>query len=271
MLPTEIMRVKSMPRPSFADAFVPGLIDPTHGEPASVVGPHGKGAVKRYNVYRNNVTVGLINALVATFPAVRRLTGDEFFRAMAQFYVRATPPRSKLLFEYGHDFPAFIENYEYARELPYLADVARIERAWLDAYHAPDLPVLTMQALAEVNPEALADIRLVAHPATRLVSSAFPAVSIFALNRREETPIEPLRSFDPEDALITRPAEDVVVRHLPPGGSAFLSALLTGVAFGEAADIAVAASSEFDLSLNITGMIAAGAFAGIRACAERQM
>src|SRR5258707_7002615 len=87
-----------------------------------------KGAVARYNVYRNNVTVSLIDALADIYPAVQRITGAEFFRAMARFHVRATPPTSPLLFEYGRDFPAFIEGYEYAQAMPWLADTARIER-----------------------------------------------------------------------------------------------------------------------------------------------
>jgi len=71
-------------------------------------------AIKRYNVYRNNVTVSLINALAATYPAVQRITGVEFFRVMARFHVRATPPTSPLLFEYGRDFPAFIRIFAKA-------------------------------------------------------------------------------------------------------------------------------------------------------------
>ena len=69
---------------------------------------------------------------------------------MARFHVRATPPTSPLLFEYGRDFPDFIERYEYAQSMPWLADVARIERAWLDAYHAADAEPLAPQALASI-------------------------------------------------------------------------------------------------------------------------
>src|SRR6516225_9604159 len=121
---------KEMPQPSFAAVFAHGLTDPTRATPADVVGPRGKGVVKRYNVYRNNVTVSLIDALAATYPAVQRITGVEFFRAMARSHIRATPPASPLLFEYGRDFPDFIERYEYASPMPWLADTARIECAW---------------------------------------------------------------------------------------------------------------------------------------------
>src|SRR5712672_2100086 len=154
-------------RLSFAVAFCPALLDPQSETPAAVSGPNEKAAVRRYNVYRNNVTVSLIDALAAIFPATQRITGVEFFRALARFHVRATPPTSPLLFEYGRDFPAFIETYEYAQSLPWLADVARIERAWLDAYHAADAAPLSPAQLAAVAPERLGDLVFTPHPAAR--------------------------------------------------------------------------------------------------------
>src|SRR5918994_1679990 len=69
-----------------------------------------------------------------SFPATMRITGVDFFRAMARFHVRAKPPTSPLLFEYGRDFPDFIERYEYARSMPWLADVARLQGGRGDAF-----------------------------------------------------------------------------------------------------------------------------------------
>ena len=154
---------------SYAAAFAPPLLDPDGDIPFVVTGPNGKSPVKRYNVYRNNVTVSLIEALAAIYPAVQRLTGPDFFRAMAHFHIRETPPTSPLLFYYGRDFPAFIARYEHARSLPWLADVARIERAWLDAYHAADQPPLSPTALVAAAPDRLADLVFTVHPATRVV------------------------------------------------------------------------------------------------------
>jgi hypothetical protein len=238
------------------------LIDPTCATPIDVVGPRGKAAVKRYNVYRNNVTVSLIEALAAIYPAVQRITGVEFFRAMARAHLRATPPTSPLLFEYGSDFPAFIEDYAYAQDMPWLADTARVERAWLDAYHATDAAPLSPGALAAVPPDQLADLAFTAHPAARIVRSAYPAVAIFAMNRAEG-PITPLRSGAAEDALITRPDMEVAVRLLPPGGAAFLNVLIDGGTLGAAAATAFAETPSFDLPANIAGMIEAGAFTTI--------
>jgi hypothetical protein len=248
--------------PAYASDFVPALTNPDVETPAGVIGPNGKGAIKRYNVYRNNVTVSLIDALAGIYPAVQRLTGAEFFRAMARFHLRATPPTSPLLFEYGRDFPAFIEQYEHAQSVPWLADIARIERAWLDAYHAADVQPLGTDALASVPPERLAALVFTAHPATRIVRSAYPALTIFAANRSDGA-VDPVEAAEPEDALITRPDMEVVVRHLPPGGAEFLIYLISGDPLGIAAAKAVDACPSFDIAASVAGMIEAGVFSAI--------
>lgn len=242
---------------AFASSFSAPLLAPELSTPSLLIGPHGKGADKRYNVYRNNVTVSLIDALAATFPAVQRITGTEFFRAMARFHIRETPPSSPLLFEYGRDFADFIDRYEYAQSMPWLGDIARLERAWLDAYHGADCQVLVAEKLASVPPAHLAELRFKAHPATRILRSSYPAVTVFAANRNPG----PVSRVDnvPEDALITRPESDVVVRLLPPGGEAFLRCLVDGQTLGVAVAAAFESYPSFDLPAMISEMIAAGA------------
>jgi hypothetical protein len=250
------------PEPSFAEAFALGLTDPSRPIPSGVVGPRGKAALRRYNVYRNNVTVSLIDALAAIYPAVQRITGVEFFRAMARSHVRVCPPTSPLLFDYGRDVPAFIDAYEYAQDMPWLADVARIERAWLDAYHAADAPALTADALAAVPADKLGELIVTPHPAARVLRSPYPAVTIFAMNR-SEGPVTPLRSSAAEDALVSRPGMEVTVRHLPPGGAAFLTRLMAGEPLAAAAEAAFHDAPGFDLAAGIAGMVEAGVFSTI--------
>jgi hypothetical protein len=248
--------------PSYAARFSSALLDPERATPAILSGPAGKGAVRRYNVYRNNVTVSLIDALAAVYPAVKRITGADFFRAMARFHVRATPPTSPLLFEYGRDFPSFIEDYEHAQAMPWLADVARIERAWLDAYHAADAEPLSADALAAISPERLADAVFIAHPAARLVRSPYAAVTIFAANRGAGA-VGPIDAGTAEDALVTRPNAEVAVRHLPKGAAVFLQNLLAGRTLGEAAASALETFASFDIAAGIAGMIEAGVFTSV--------
>lgn len=267
MPPVEGRRGDVYGGPSCAAAFARGLLDPDLAVPDAVAGPKSKAARKRYNVYRNNVTVSLINALAAAFPATLRIAGMDFFRAMARFYVRASPPASPLLFEYGRNFPDFIEQYDHARPAPWLADVARIDRAWLDAYHAADAEPLTPRALASIPTERLADAVLKPHPATHVIRSRFPAVTHFSANRNDGaighvagSGTGPARDVGPEDGLLTRPALVVEVRRLPPGGAVFLTRLIAGDPLGVATAAGLADSPSFDLAANICGLVEAGAF-----------
>ena len=243
-------------------AFAAALTDPARPAPEGLVGPNGKAAAKRFDVYRNNVVVGLVGALEDTFPAVRRIVGEGFFRAAARVHALEEPPRSRLMSEYGRGFPAFLERFEPARSLPYLPDVARIERAWLDAYHAADAAPLAADALGAVPPEALGDVRLTPHPAARVLRSRFAANTIFAMNRLDG-PVHAVDPAVPEDTLVARPALDVNVMALPPGGAAFLMGLMDGHTLGRAAAVAVEDAPRFDLAVNIGAMLSAGVFAAL--------
>jgi hypothetical protein len=239
--------------------FGAALLDPDLPLPKGIVGPHGKSAQKRFAVYRNNVTVSLIAALADIFPAIQRLVGEAFFRDMARLYIAKEPPRSAVMFEYGSGFAVFLEGLEPLSGYPYLPDVARLEKAWLAAFHSADADPLQPGALGAIPPEQLTDTRFTVHPATHIVQSSFAAVSIFSASR-EERPLDGIKPAAPEDGLVTRPFNTVEVRQLPPGAAEFFSALIEGANLGEAAGQTMAGHPEFDLPAAISAMLEAGVF-----------
>src|SRR6266568_4487709 len=91
--------------------FAAALLDPELPVPPGLVGPDGEPSAWRFAVYRNNVVAGLIDTLKATFPAVCRIVGAEFFRVMARTYVSAEPPGSPILLDYGASFPDFVRDF----------------------------------------------------------------------------------------------------------------------------------------------------------------
>ena len=116
--------------------FRQAVLDPRAAIPEGLTGPAQRPAGRRFSVYRNNVAVSLAEALETAFPAVRKITGDEFFRAMAGVYLRAHPPASPILSQYGAEMPAFLTTSPPVKHLAYLPDVARLELALRAAYHA---------------------------------------------------------------------------------------------------------------------------------------
>lgn len=230
--------------------------------PVGIHGLNRSNADRRYAVYRNNVTVSLIAAIEANFPAVRRLVGQEFFAVMAQQFVRAHPPRSRLLAEYGGEFAGFIAGFAPLADYPFMADVARLERLWLDSYHEADAPVLAGAELAGLAPEALFGLRINPHPAMRLFSSPFAAVTIMSANRLSGE-VPKIDVVQPEFGLITRPALQVDVRTISASSHVFLTKLASQAPLAEAAEAALESDAGFDLAANLQGMLSAGAFTSL--------
>jgi hypothetical protein len=224
--------------------------------------PGSPPVAKRFDVYRNNVHASLINALEAAFPAVERLVGREFFRAMSRVYLEGGLPVRGTLIGYGEGFADFLDGFEPARGLPYLGDVARLELLWLEAYHAADAAALTAEDFSIIAPDRLAATRPVLHPSLRLLGSAYPVVEIWRTNREDET-VKPVRLDAGGEALVLlRPDAEVRLYRLPPGGLAFVKALQAGATFGAAAE-ALSGAADFELAGLLKNLIAWGAFAAL--------
>jgi hypothetical protein len=242
--------------------FAAAILDPALPMPDGLVGPDGEPGPKRFSVYRNNVVVGLTETLKDAFSAVHRIVGADFFRAMARAYVMVEPPRSPILLDYGAGFPDFIRQFEPAAGLPYLADVARIERAWTEAYHAPEASPIDPGAFMAIAPDQLSSVRLALHPSLRILRSQFPALTIWQMNVADGVPAPVDLAAGGEDVLVVRPLADVEVRSIPSGSLEFLQALADGKPVLAALEAALIASSRFDLSANLSELLRAGAVVG---------
>ncbi|MGB6177435.1 MAG: DNA-binding domain-containing protein [Methylocella sp.] len=235
--------------------FAHALRDPDWAVPRGVTSHNSDTPQERFAVYRNNVMVGLVSALEARFPATRKIAGEDFFKGAARLFAAMQPPRSPLMMFYGDAFPAFLAEFEPARDVPYLADVARLEAARTRAYHAADANPLPPAALSGVAVDTLAGSRFALHPSVEIVASSFPIVTIWAMNSGEIA-LAPITDWRGEDALVSRPGFDVEVRRLPPGAKTFLQNLAAGNPLGEAAAAALAANASFDLAANLAALFA---------------
>jgi hypothetical protein len=237
------------------NAFARALLDASQPVPTAIRGAARRKADRRFAVYRNNVVAGLIDALGKRFPVVRRLVGDEFFRAMAKIYVTTQPPASPIMMLYGESFPEFIDGYAPAAPAPYLGDVARIEIARGRAYHAAEATPVGPGAFAALPPERLGELRLQLHPSVSIITSAYPIVSIWRVNDDPDR-AAPISPWAAEAALVARPFADVEVRRLPPGAAAFLQRLTVGASVAEAIKAGMVAATDFDLVESLGLLIA---------------
>jgi hypothetical protein len=145
----------------------------------------GLAPAQRLSIHRNTIVATLANALRISFPAVHRLVGADFFEGAAQIFAREQAPSCADLNAYGAGFPDFLQRFEPAATLAYLADVARLEWAVNRALHAPDADSLTVERLA-IAPADHDQMCFVAHPSLSTLRSDFPVDSWRAVLQQDD-------------------------------------------------------------------------------------
>lgn len=227
--------------------FAAALLASQPACPEGLFSSNGAAPASRFAVYRNNVHSSLINALMAAYPVTLQLVGDEFFRAMANLYVHACPPASPLISEYGSTLANFIQGFEPAASVPYLADIARLERLRVSAYHAADCQPMDQQAVLEAlrGQADLGALRLQLHPSLATLDCAYAVVEVWAAHQTEGG----LATLDPwhaQGALVLRQGLEVKVFAISRSAVAFINSLAQGTPLEKALEHALNASPEFD-------------------------
>ena len=243
-------------------SFAAAVFDAEAEIPANLTRKSGGVPHRRFAVYRNNTYASLIEVLEGRYPVVARLVGEEFFGAMARVHIERHPPKSPVVLFYGAEFPAFVAGFPPAAGLPYLADVAVLEWAWHEAYHAEDAKPLPLAALGNATGE-VAQAVLTLHPSLRLASSSHPVLTIWERQRACGEPGAMAFDGKGEDALIVRPNLDVQVRRLLPGAVPFIRALGRGRSLLQACELATQQAGGFDLQANLAGLMTSGAIVAI--------
>lgn len=253
---------ETTPLQRFQDDFVRAL----RGVPDSTAADevHAVAAQPGFAVYRNTVMKGCIDALTANFPSVCRLVGDEWFRAAAAAYVSEHPPLVPTLLEYGEDFETFLDGFEPAAALPYLAGVARLDRYWTEAHIARDEMPLAPGVLAGLHAEALVRCILRPHASARWAYFEHaPVATIWRCNREDDAHALTEIEWHGEGLLLVRPHATVEAIDLDQAGCAFMSACAEGETLPDAAARSHAIDAGTDLSALMARLLGAGAFGSV--------
>jgi hypothetical protein len=217
----------------------------------------------RFDVYRNNVLVSLVDAMADSCPVVEALVGSEFFRAMAAVFVRAQPPTSPVMAHYGAGFDSFIRHFPPAASVPYLADVARLELLRVQAFHAADAKPLSAADLAHIgaDADALPGARITLHPSVAVLSSPFAVVSLWHAHQANDVSaaLGAINIAQAESVLISRVGLDVALFQINDATCSFIAALDAGMTLADA----LAAAPDLDLPAALALLLRADAMTAI--------
>ncbi len=192
-------------------------------------------------VHANTISHARFVALEETFPRTRDYLGAAAFNRTSRDFIDGGGAQLHSLALIGTSFPDWLAD-------PIAGDLARVEWAWLESYHAPDAAALALANFAGLDEPALLALRVRRHPATRMVSlaqaaaplidSSFAAGARTLMVTRPDVTVE-MRAIDPADAAALAMADDptplgnliALLAEDHPGGGAAIAALIGAGAF----------------------------------------
>jgi hypothetical protein len=149
-----------------------------HGEPAAplldaVVPSVGLSAAERLDIYRGMYFWRLRGALAEDYPKVAKVLGEDAFSDLARAYLLAHPSRHPSLRHLGAAMPAFLAGHEASGTPPWAADLAALEWARVEAFDAPDVPVLSADDLRRVPADRWPGLRFELTPCVRVLACSW--------------------------------------------------------------------------------------------------
>lgn len=152
-----------------------------------------------FAVYHDAYRLRLAEFLATDFPVLRVHLGEEAFERLAGGYIESAPSRQPNARWYGTRLPDFMQKTAPWRTNRGAIDLARFERALLDAFDAPDAPISTIDALRDISADDWPRLAFEFHPSVRLLDLAGGTARIYAALAAEE---EALAIEQGEEAIV---------------------------------------------------------------------
>ena len=205
-----------------------GVMRAVHdGEPDLAV-PHiaSPAAAARHalSVYANTARGNFTEGLILSFPVLRRLVGEDYFRQVSLGFHARHPSLSGDLQLAGAGLAQYLVHLHGDGEYRYLGEVARLEWLIQETLLAADHPPFDLAKLQMIAPEDYDDLRFRLHPSVRLFASEFPCAEIWEANAEAEPQVIDLRT-GPDRLLTIRIHGELAFHRLSSNEFGFLESL----------------------------------------------
>jgi hypothetical protein len=160
--------------------------------------------------HANTISHARLVALEETFPLTRQQIGEAAFNQLSREYAETTDARAMDSNRIGKNFIPFLR--EFAVHVA-TVQLAAIEWAWLESYHAADAIALTAADLGGLEEAALLAMTVGIHPSARVFELIAPLSSV----------LTELAERHPHSVLAIRPDAEVRLVALDGNQSALLA------------------------------------------------
>ena len=230
------------------------------GEEAAIIATRfiAGGFADNASIYRNNVRHAHVGALAAIFPAIHALVGEDYFDGLAAQYSNARPPVSAVLAGYGAGFADYLASRPELSNVPFLPDVARLEWAMNEAFHAHSSFSLAPDQAATLFAGGGGDLDLIA--STRLLALDHAALEIRAAALEGDAQAIAALAPGRQHLAVFRLAGIVRAEPVSSGEFAFLRGLSVGSPLDRAIASAFASEPEFSPAEALGRLLHLGVF-----------
>jgi len=135
-------------------------------------------AIERVNIYADAYFYRLLDCLYEEFPATFAVVGSDNFAALVRDYLLACPPTEPSIFYAGRYLDSFLRNHPLAKRWPFISELARLERAILDVFHAADTSTLSDEAMRAIPSEQWPAIKFETHPAVEILRNEWRVADV---------------------------------------------------------------------------------------------
>ncbi len=226
-------------------AFAEAMINGNHQAVTGVTFPKAS-ALRSVVLYRRLIRTNYTQMLMVTYPALRRLVGQQYFDMLARGYFRRYPSTSGDLFPYGRHLPEFLKELQVS---PLLAELVRLEWACHEVYQASDSPPLSHDQLDAITSADPSRVTFRLHAAARLLRFSLPVHRVWQALQPEAPTDEVVDLALPEEesnVVVTRSDGKVRVTPLARLDYLLLETMSKGVDLASAGRMVVASEPEFD-------------------------
>jgi hypothetical protein len=209
-------------------------------------------AIKRLEIYKGMYFQRLLSVFNEDFPATAAVLGVDVFREAVENYLHEYPPTQPSVYFAGRSFAEFLGRHPSRQQWPFIHELARLERALLDSFHAPDADTLAAHTMRAIAPSRWPEVEMRLHPGSILLEFQW---QVSALLRTVCTGGQwSAPPFLKETVLVYRDkAGDVSYRTLESTEAAALAAAARGATFASICEAAAPVVEETANAANILG------------------
>jgi hypothetical protein len=139
------------------------------GLDAIVLGDDRLSSEARVDIYANMYFYRIRDALKEDFPATLAVLGDENFHNLVTGYLLEYPPTDPSITHSGSHLADYLRDHPMREDAPFIADLAKLERATVEVFLGPDAPALDPDALRSVAVEDWPTMKLKLHPSAQIL------------------------------------------------------------------------------------------------------